>query len=120
MDRLTKHWNDNYVATKLDYDFVVDLPPKQFASFEEIIRKLAHYEDMEEIFKWTPCEERLPEHTDEYNVTVYVASEFGCFIKVTTLRFENIQGKEPRWIMPKNEIYNVIAWAPLPHRYVEQ
>ena len=72
---------------------------------------------MEEIFKWTPCDERLPQHTDEYNVTVGVASEFGYFEKVTTLRFERIKGKEPRWVIPKNEIYNVIAWMPLPLLY---
>ena len=119
MERLTKHWGNNYVATKLDYDFVLDLPRKEFVNFEEIIKKLAHYEDMEEKFKWTLCEEKLPQYTGEYNVTVHCASEFGCFDKVTTLRFENIKGKEPRWVMPKNEIYNVIAWMPLPYSYIE-
>ena len=120
MERLTQHWGNNYVATKLNYNFIFNLSKKDFVSFEEIIKKLAHYEDMEEEFKWTPCEEKLPQHTGEYNVTVHCASDLGSFDKVTTLRFENIQGKEPRWIMPKNEIYNVIAWAPLPHRYIEQ
>ena len=67
--------------------------------------------------EWIPCDERLPQYTDEYNVTVGVASEFGYFEKVTTLRFERIKGKEPRWVIPKNEIYNVIAWMPLPSAY---
>ena len=67
--------------------------------------------------EWIPCDERLPQYTDEYNVTVGVASEFGYFEKVTTLRFERIKGKEPRWVIPKNEIYNVIAWMPLPLSY---
>lgn len=69
--------------------------------------------------KWIPCNERLPQHTDEYNVTVGVASEFGYFEKVTTLRFERIKGKDPRWVTPKNEVYHVIAWMPLPDPYEE-
>lgn len=119
MERLTKHWGSNYVATKLNYDFALNLPREEFVNFEEIIKKLAHYEDMEEKFKWTPCDEGLPEHTDEYNVTVGVASEFGYFEKVTTLRFEKIKGKEPRWVTPKHEVHNVIAWMPLPLSYIE-
>ena len=66
---------------------------------------------------WILCEEKLPQYTDEYNVTVGVASEFGYFEKVTTLRFERVKGKEPRWVVPKHETYCVIAWQPLPLKY---
>ena len=61
-------------------------------------------------------DDRLPQYTDEYNVTIGVPSEFGYFEKVKTLRFERIKGKEPRWVIPKNEIYNVIAWMELPKK----
>ena len=64
--------------------------------------------------EWISVDDELPKYTDEYNVTVGVPSEFGYFEKVTTLRFERINGKEPRWVIPKNEIYNVISWMPLP------
>ena len=67
--------------------------------------------------EWISVDDRLPQYTDEYNVTVGVPSEFGCFEKVKTLRFERIKGKEPRWVIPKNEIYNVIAWMELPKKY---
>ena len=66
---------------------------------------------------WIPYEFELPKYTGEYNVTVVVASELGSFEDVTTLRFENIKGKEPRWIIPKDDIYRVIAWQPLPAPY---
>ena len=64
--------------------------------------------------EWISVKDELPKYTDEYNVMVGVASEFGYFEKVTTLRFERIKGKEPRWVIPKNEIYNVISWMPMP------
>jgi len=48
MDRLTKHWGNNYVATKLDYDFLWEMPQEDFRHFEAIIKKLAEYEDLEE------------------------------------------------------------------------
>ena len=67
--------------------------------------------------EWISVNDRLPQYTDEYNVTVGVPSEFGYFEKVKTLRFERIKGKEPRWVIPKNEIYNVIAWMELPKKY---
>ena len=66
---------------------------------------------------WIPCSERLPEYTDEYNVTVGVASIGGYYEKVTTLRYERIKGKEPKWIKPDNAVYVVIAWQPLPPKY---
>lgn len=67
--------------------------------------------------EWVSVEDGLPQYTDEYNVTVGVPSKFGYFEKVKTLRFERIKGKEPRWVIPKNEIYNVIAWMELPEKY---
>ena len=67
--------------------------------------------------EWISVDDGLPQYTDEYNVTVGVPSEFGYFEKVETLRFERIKGKEPRWVIPKNEIYNVIAWMELPKKY---
>ena len=67
--------------------------------------------------EWISVDDGLPQYTDEYNVTVGVPSEFGYFEKVKTLRFERIKGKEPRWVIPKNEIYNVIAWMELPKKY---
>ena len=67
--------------------------------------------------EWISVDDRLPQYTDEYNVTVGVPSEFGYFEKVKTLRFERIKGKEPRWVIPKNEICNVIAWMELPKKY---
>lgn len=69
--------------------------------------------------EWIRCDEKLPQYTDEYNVTVGVASELGYFEKVTTLRFERIKGKEPRWVTPENEVCHVIAWMPLPQLYKE-
>lgn len=66
---------------------------------------------------WISCSERLPKYTGEYNVTVVVASELGSFEDVTTLRFENIKGEEPRWVIPKDKIYRVIAWKELPKKY---
>ena len=50
MERLTKHWGNNYVATKLNYDFLLGEPieDKDTDAFFEIIKKLAHYEDLEE------------------------------------------------------------------------
>lgn len=67
--------------------------------------------------EWVSVDDRLPQYTDEYNVTVGVPNEFGYFEKVKTLRFERIKGKEPRWVIPKNETYNVIAWMELPKKY---
>ena len=67
--------------------------------------------------EWIPVDDRLPQYTDEYNVTVGVPCELGYFETVKTLRFERIKGKEPRWVIPKNKIYNVIAWMELPKKY---
>lgn len=48
MERLTKHWGDNYVAAKLNYDFVWKMSIEDFEHFNAIIKKLAEYEDLEE------------------------------------------------------------------------
>ena len=48
MERLIKHWDNNYVATKLNYDFVWELSEEDFKYFNDIIKKLAKYEDFEE------------------------------------------------------------------------
>ena len=87
---------------------------EQIRNTEVAARLIAYGVTVQE---WISVEDRLPQYTDEYNVTVGVPSEFGYFEKVKTLRFERIKGKEPRWIIPKNEIYNVIAWMELPKKY---
>ena len=48
MERLTKHWGNNYVAKKLDYEYLLYMPHEQFDQFQDIIEKLAYYEDLEE------------------------------------------------------------------------
>lgn len=48
MERLTKHWGNNYVATKLDYCSLLEIPDEDFKCFEAIVKKLAEYEDLEE------------------------------------------------------------------------
>ena len=85
----------------------------------EIVNQLAEEMGVSKMenTNWIPCEVELPKYTGEYNVTVVVASELGSFEEVTTIRFENIKGKEPRWVIPKDEIYRVIAWQPLPEPY---
>ena len=45
MDRLTKHWDNNYVPTKLNWDFVFDLDDETFKNLEDIVIRLAKYED---------------------------------------------------------------------------
>ena len=47
MDRLTKHWGNNYVPTKLklNWDFVFDLDDETFKNLEDIVIRLAKYED---------------------------------------------------------------------------
>ena len=86
--------------------------------FEEAIKNV---NELAEEYKggWIPVSERLPEYTDEYNVTVDAASEFGCYRTVKTFRFERIEGKEPKWVIPQDEVYRVIAWMPLPAPYTE-
>ena len=64
--------------------------------------------------EWIPVEVELPKYNDEYNVTVGVASEFGYFEKVTTLRYRIVKGEEAKWILPTHDVYTVIAWQPLP------
>lgn len=47
-ERLTKHWGNNCVATKLNYDFLFSLPNIEVKNFNAIIQKLVNYEDLEE------------------------------------------------------------------------
>ena len=68
---------------------------------------------------WIPCSERLPIYNDEYNVTVGVASEFGYYETVTTLRFARVIGEYEKWVIPNGMAYEVIAWQPLPEIYRE-
>lgn len=72
---------------------------------------------------WVKCSERLPEYTDNYNVTVGIGSMLGYFEEVRTYRYEIFNGKNPyrKWIIPNNinEIVNVIAWQNLPAQYQE-
>lgn len=85
-----------------------------------IVNELAEeYKVSEMPTGWISVSERLPEYTDEYNATVDVASEFGCYRTVKTLRFERIEGKEPKWVIPQDEVYRVIAWCELPAPYTE-
>lgn len=70
--------------------------------------------------EWIPVEKELPKYNDEYNVTVGVASEFGYFEKVTTLRYRIVKGEEAKWILPTHDVYTVIAWQPLPQTYREK
>ena len=82
-----------------------------------IVKLQEQISELRSAHEWISVDDRLPQYTDEYNVTVGVPNEFGYFEKVKTLRFERIKGKEPRWVIPKNEIYNVIAWMELPKKY---
>ena len=86
---------------------------------DETVEDIASYliDNGVTVQEWVSVKDRLPQYTDEYNVTVGVPSEFGYFEEVKTLRFERIKGKEPRWVIPKNEIYNIIAWMELPKKY---
>ena len=71
--------------------------------------------------KWIPCSERLPEHTDEYNVTIGVSDMAGYCEYVTTLKYVIMNGKHIGWKIPKHfdEIIRIIAWMPLPEPYKE-
>lgn len=48
MERLTKHWENNYVPTKLDLECLFDMSDEQAEYLQEIVKKLADYEDAEE------------------------------------------------------------------------
>lgn len=64
---------------------------------------------------WIPCSERLPEvpegieddYCPEFNVTIKGAD------KATTLKF----APNGTWFDDSGEVYNVIAWKPLPEPY---
>lgn len=79
---------------------------------EEIIR--SHMNDAEND-GWIPVDERLPEvpegtedaYCPEFNVTIKDAS------KVTTLKY----APDGTWFDDLGEVYNVMAWQPLPEPY---
>lgn len=48
MERLTKHWGEHCVTTELNYDFLFEMSDEDFHHFQNIIKKLAQYEDEEE------------------------------------------------------------------------
>lgn len=48
MERLTKHWGNNYVPTKLDYEILFGMTDEQAEYLQEIVKKLATYEDAKE------------------------------------------------------------------------
>lgn len=102
--------------------------PPMFHYFSEaigVIRKQSIISALEKQIDdgWIPCSERLPEYTDNYNVTVGIGSMLGYFEEVRTYRYEIFNGKNPyrKWIIPNNanEIVNVIAWQNLPTKYSE-
>ena len=77
----------------------------------EIVR--SHMDEMND--DWIPCSERLPEVPEgieddccpEFNVTIKVAD------KATTLKC----APDGTWFDDFGEVYNVIAWQPLPEPY---
>jgi len=70
MERLTKHWGDNYVPIKLDYTELFDMSDEQAEALQAIVKKLAEYEDLEEqgLLIKLPC---------KVGDTVYVKMQFG-------------------------------------------
>ena len=46
MERLTKHWGNNYVPVKLDYTELFDMSDEQVEALQAIVKKLAEYEDI--------------------------------------------------------------------------
>ena len=67
---------------------------------------------------WIPVSERLPEYTQDYNVTVGVGNPFGYYETVMTFRFVRVGNRDPKWIIPNDDnIYTVLAWRELPAKY---
>lgn len=82
----------------------------------EIIRShMNHNGDDAEMDDWIPCSKRLPEVPEgieddccpEFNVTIKGAD------KATTLKC----APDGTWFDDFGEVYNVIAWQPLPESY---
>lgn len=77
----------------------------------EIVR--SHMDEMND--DWIPCSKRLPEvpegieddYCPEFNVTIKGAD------KATTLKY----APDGTWFDDSGEVYNVIAWKPLPEAY---
>lgn len=83
---------------------------------KEIIRShMNHSGDDTEMGDWIPVEERLPEvpegladeYCPEFNVTIKGAE------KATTLKYS----WDGAWFDDNGNVYNVIAWQPLPEPY---
>ena len=57
MERLTKHLGEDYIAMELDYYSLMDIPKEDFRHLEDIVKKLATYEDEEEkgFLRRIPC-----------------------------------------------------------------
>lgn len=122
IDKLMERLNEELRPDKECFEYEDDYiyAEERHNKMLNIVNELAEeYKVSEMPTGWIPCSERLPEYTDEYNVTVDVASEFGCYRTVKTLRFERIEGKEPKWVIPQDEVYRVIAWMPLPEPFKE-
>ena len=49
--------------------------------------------------EWISVEDELPKYTGEYIVYCNVGCILGGFTDVRCYRFENIKGKEPKWII---------------------
>ena len=49
MERLTKQWGNNpVVPCRLNIDFVFDMNNEDYTAFQDILDRLAYYEDLEE------------------------------------------------------------------------
>lgn len=82
---------------------------------KEIIRSHMNHNGDTEMAGWIPCSERPPEvpegieddYCPEFNVTIKGAD------KATTLKC----AQDGTWFDDFGEVYNVIAWRPLPEPY---
>ena len=81
---------------------------------KDVIKEI---ENQPQIDNWIPCSERLPEVSEridreycpEFNVTIKGAK------KATTLQCDS----EGTWFDGYGNVYQVIAWQPLPDAYKE-
>ena len=66
--------------------------------------------------EWISVEDELPKYTGEYIVYCNVGCILGGFTDVRCYRFENIKGKEPKWIINENfnEVVSITHWMSLP------
>ena len=112
MERLTEAWGTNHFAIKGNAT-VYSRNPKESQRVACALAKLFSYEDTglepEEIRKWIPVTERLPEDYEVVHVTVrhgYVdAGYYDC-------------SKKEWWTTDDAELLDVIAWMPEPEPFV--